>query len=54
MTIENLERNKTYDVSFIIRGPGADDPNKKVESGNLEVVIQVDPWGDGGEIRGDF
>ncbi len=54
VTIENLERNKTYDVSFIIRGPGADDPNKKVESGNLEVVIQVDPWGDGGEIKGDF
>lgn len=54
VTVENLERNKTYDVSFIIRGPGSTDPNKKVESGNLEVVIQVDPWGEGGEFTGEF
>ena len=54
VTIENLERNKTYDVSFIIRGPGSADPNKKVETGNLEVVISVDPWGAGGEFTGEF
>lgn len=54
VTIENLERNKTYDVSFIICGPGTTDPNKKVESGNLEVVINVDPWGAGGEFTGEF
>lgn len=54
VTIENLERNKSYDVSFLIRGPGSADPNQKVESGNLEVVITVDPWGDGGEITGEF
>ena len=54
VTIENLERNKSYDVSFIIHGPGSTDPNKKVESGSLEVVIRVDPWGAGGEFTGEF
>ena len=54
VTIENLERNKTYDVSFIIRGPGSPDPNKKLESGSLEVVIAVEPWEDGGDFIGDF
>lgn len=54
VTIENLERNKSYDVSFIIHGPGSPDPNQKVENGNLEVVITVDPWGDGGDFSGEF
>lgn len=54
VTIENLERNKTYDVSFIIRGPGSPDPNLGVESGNLEVIITVEPWGDGGDFTGEF
>ncbi|MBR5100432.1 MAG: FimB/Mfa2 family fimbrial subunit [Bacteroidales bacterium] len=54
VTIENLERNKTYDVSFLIRGPGSPDPNQKVDSGNLEVVITVEPWGDGGDFNGEF
>lgn len=54
VTIENLARNKTYDVSFIIRGPGSPDPNLGVESGNLEVVITVEPWGDGGDFNGEF
>ena len=54
VTIENLERNKTYDVSFIIRGPGSPDPNQQVENGNLDVVISVDPWNDGGDFNGDF
>lgn len=54
VTIENLERNKTYDVSFLIRGPGSPDPNQGVSSGNLEVVITVEPWGDGGDFNGEF
>ena len=54
VTIENLERNKTYDVSFIIRGPGSPDPNQGVSSGNLDVVITVEPWGDGGDFSGEF
>lgn len=54
VTIENLERNKTYDVSFLIRGPGSSDPNHKVDNGNLEVVITVEPWGDGGDFNGEF
>ena len=54
VTLENLERNKTYDVSFIIRGPGSPDPNLGVESGNLEVIITVEPWGDGGDFTGEF
>ena len=54
VTIENVERNKSYDVSFIISGPGTSDPNGKVENGNLQAVITVDPWGDGGDFTGDF
>ena len=54
MTIENLERNKTYDVAFIIHGPGSPDPNQKVENGNLTVVVTVDPWGDGGNYTEEF
>lgn len=54
VTIENLERNKTYDVAFIIHGPGSPDPNQKVENGNLTVVVTVDPWGDGGNYTEEF
>ena len=54
VTIPNLERNKSYDVSFIISGPGVKDPNQRVSSGNLDVVISVDPWGPGDEIEGKF
>ena len=54
VTIPNLERNKSYDVSFIISGPGVKDPNQRVSSGNLDVVISVDPWVSGGEYEGKF
>jgi len=54
VTIPNLERNKSYDVSFIISGPGVSDPNQHVSSGNLDVVISVDPWESGGDYEGNF
>ncbi|MBR1537944.1 MAG: hypothetical protein IJ636_00385, partial [Bacteroidales bacterium] len=54
VTIPNLERNKSYDVSFIISGPGVKDPNQRVSSGNLDVVISVDPWVSGDEYEGRF
>ena len=54
VTIPNLERNKTYDVSFIISGPGTTDPNSKVSMGSLGIVVQVDPWQPGREIEGEF
>lgn len=54
VTIPNLERNKSYDVSFIISGPGVKDPNQRVSSGNLDVVISVDPWMPGDEYEGKF
>lgn len=54
VTVPNLERNKSYDVSFIISGPGVKDPNQRVSSGNLDVVISVDPWSAGDEYEGKF
>ena len=54
VTIYNLLRNKSYDVSFTISGPGTKDPNRPITNGNLAVQITVDPWGDGGTILGDF
>ena len=54
VTIPNLERNKSYDVSFIISGPGSEDPNQKVTMGGLSVVVRVDPWQAGREIEGEF
>lgn len=54
VTIEKMQRNYTYDVRFIIKGPGSDDPNKKVESGNFDVVVTVEPWQAGEELVGNF
>ncbi len=54
VTIPNVERNKSYDVSFVIGGPGTDDPNGKVDNSNLRVVITVEPWEDGGDFIGEF
>jgi len=54
VTIYNLLRNKSYDVSFTISGPGTKDPNRPITNGNLAVQITVDPWGEGGTISGDF
>ena len=54
VSIYNLQRNKSYDVSFTISGPGTKDPNRRISNGNLSVQITVDPWGSGGTISGDF
>lgn len=54
VTIGNLERNKTYDVSFSISGPGVSDPDQQVTNGSLSVTIDVDTWKSGGVIEGEF
>ncbi len=54
VTIEKMQRNFTYDVKYIIKGPGSEDPNKKVESGNFDVVVTIDPWQPGEELVGNF
>lgn len=54
VTIGNLERNKTYDVSFSISGPGVSDPDQPVTTGSLSVTVNVDTWKSGGVIEGEF
>ena len=54
VTIPGMARNTSYDVSFIISGPGSKDPNSPVTNGNLSVAIQVKAWGDGTSYTGDF
>lgn len=55
VTIDKVERNKSYDVLYTISGPGTKDPNEEVSKGNLTVNVIVDPWGDGGDpIVGEF
>lgn len=54
VSIYNLQRNKSYDVSFTISGPGTKDPNQRISNGSLSAQITIDPWGSGGTISGDF
>lgn len=54
VTIPGMERNTSYDVSFIISGPGTKDPNQRVSNGNLDVEVSVCDWGNGSEFVGDF
>ena len=54
VTIPGMDRNTSYDVSFVISGPGSKDPNSQVTNGNLAVDIQVRAWGDGTSYSGEF
>lgn len=54
VTLPDLARNTSYDVTFTISGPGSEDPNQRVVNGNLAVEIRIDPWASGGTIAGDF
>lgn len=54
VSIPGMARNTSYDVSFVISGPGSKDPNSPVTNGNLAVEIQVKAWGDGTSYTGDF
>ena len=54
VTVPQLERNKSYDVSFVISGPGSSDPNQQVTNGNLSVEVSVKTWEEGSEFNGDF
>ena len=54
VTINKVERNKTYDVIISISGPGSDDPNKGVSTGALNVTISLAEWGDGGVTTVNF
>ncbi len=44
VTIPDIARNNTYDVTLTITGPGSDDPNTPVEKGNISATITVAPW----------
>lgn len=54
VTIPSMERNTSYDVSFLISGPGTKDPNQRVSNGNLDVEVTIGEWGNGSEFVGDF
>ena len=54
VTVPQLERNKSYDVSFVISGPGSADPNQRVTNGNLSVEVSVKTWEEGTDFNGDF
>jgi hypothetical protein len=54
VTIPSMERNTSYDVAFIISGPGTKDPNQRVSNGNLDVEVSIGDWGNGSEFLGDF
>jgi hypothetical protein len=49
-----MERNTSYDVSFVISGPGSKDPNQQVSNGNLSVEVRVVAWREGASYPGDF
>ena len=54
VTLPSMERNTSYDVSFVISGPGSKDPNQRVSNGNLEVEVTIKAWGNGTSYQGDF
>lgn len=54
VTIPSMERNTSYDVSFVISGPGSKDPNQQVSNGNLSVEVRVLAWSEGASYSGDF
>jgi len=54
VTIPSMERNTSYDVSFVISGPGSKDPNQQVSNGNLSVEVRVVAWREGASYSGDF
>ena len=54
VTIPSMERNTSYDVSFVISGPGSKDPNQQVSNGNLSVEVRVIAWREGASYSGDF
>lgn len=51
VTIPNMERNKSYDVTLVISGFGSDDPNREPIKGKIETIINVMPWGGQTEIN---
>lgn len=54
VTLPSMERNTSYDVSFVITGPGSKDPNQRVSNGNLDVEVTITAWGNGNAYQGDF
>jgi len=54
VTIPAMERNKSYDVSFVISGPGSSDPNQKVMNGSMNATVSVKKWVAGTSFSGDF
>lgn len=54
VTLPSMERNTSYDVSFVISGPGTKDPNQRVSNGNLDVEVTITGWGNGNSYQGDF
>ena len=54
VTLPAMARNTSYDVSFIISGPGSKDPNQRVLNGSLDVEVKVLGWGNGSSYQGDF
>ena len=49
VTLDKLERNKSYEVQLTISGAGSDDPNRPVEKGSMSVSIAVKGWVSGAD-----
>ena len=54
VTIGPVLRNRSYDVTLEITGPGSDDPNKEPKTGTLTVDVTVYGWEPGRDISGQF
>ncbi len=54
VTLPGMARNTSYDVSYVISGPGTKDPNQRVSNGNLNVEVTVQAWGNGTIYQGEF
>ncbi len=54
VVIENLERNKSYDVSVKISGFGVDDPDAQISKGAISFTVKPDEWDKGDAIDKDL
>lgn len=51
VTLPEVDQNTAYDISLKITRPGSDSPDKPVETGAVEVNVQVMDWIDGADIN---
>ena len=54
VTLPEMARNTSYDVSYVISGPGTKDPNQRVSNSSLNVAVTVQDWGNGTNYQGEF